>query len=379
MGSLRLLPASKANAGGDRERRHRRRRHVRVRPSGARWEREHEALAGRDGQPTQRVEAIGRQRLERDVFVAVPLEPLLQLLVQRSRLARQLIHLRAIREVAGDLPAQIDVDRGELYQRGMDCKGCGRVNDEDANFCTGCRAPLTVGEPRPDAGERAQGSLPAGRIAGLLLGLGVLAVGAFRLAHRPSVQIETFEVSAPTYRAPDAPLASTVRAEPAARPPTETERLLAGTWVARVGHDAPRRASIDATMVQIGALRSGQVDGIERCVWLELYENLRGFAHECAVTNGEPSMLEQTDPRTGRSMPLGAALHWSVDGRRLRLEYDEDMAVGAVTFRVTELELPFGTPPFDVTQTFPEHPDLPPQAHRFEVFSGSFLGDPPVD
>lgn len=254
----------------------------------------------------------------------------------------------------------------------MNCEACGKNNDSDARFCTGCRTPLPLADaPDPTRGE---GGVPARRIIGLVLGLAVLGFGAMRLANRPSMQIETINMPAPQYRAPEAPVAPNVREEPPARPPTETERLLAGTWVARVGHDAPRRASTEASMVQIGALRQGHVDTIERCVWLELYENLRGFAHECGVMNGEPSVLEQTDPVTGRSTSLGASLRWSLDGRRLRLEYDEDMRVGGVTFRATELELPTGSPPFEVVQTFPER-EVPAQHHRFEVFSGSYLGD----
>ncbi len=255
----------------------------------------------------------------------------------------------------------------------MECEACGRVNEGDARFCDGCAAPLPRRVPRRAAPEA--GGLPPGRIVGLVVGLAVLGLSALRLANRPSVQIETIDIPAPEYRAPDAPLAPNVRAQAPARAPTESEALVAGTWVATVGFNAPRRAVSASSMVQLGAASQGQINSLQRCVWLELYPNLRGFSHECGVVNGEPSALEQTNPITGQRSSLGASFRWSLEGTRLRLEYDEDLRVDGVTLRTVEMELPVGSAPFDVVQTFPDHEEVAPQPARFEVFSGQYLDD----
>jgi hypothetical protein len=96
--------------------------------------------------------------------------------------------------------------------------------------------------------------------------------------------------------------------------------------------------------------------------------------------DGEPSVLERTDPATGRSRPLGVGFRWSVDEAGLSIAYDEAMIVSAggrsTRFHRTVLALPRqGSAPFDVQQSFPEHPDVPPIAQRYEVFPGRYLGD----
>lgn len=259
----------------------------------------------------------------------------------------------------------------------MDCEACGARNDDDAKFCTQCAEALPR-PPRGDASRRGShgqspGGAPVARIGVILLAMVGLGLGLYRIANRPSVQIEVIDAPEIAMRPPDAPEPTSVREQAPAREPTESERTLAGTWVATVGPQAPRRASIEGTMVQMRALQTGQAEPATRCVWLELYQNLRGFQHECGVVNGEPSALEQTDPATGESAPLGVSLSWSFQDGRLQLHYDEPMIVGTVRFTETVLALPEGSPPFDVTQSFPGHDDVPAQTHRFEVFSGRYL------
>ncbi|MEZ4338067.1 MAG: hypothetical protein R3B82_15715 [Sandaracinaceae bacterium] len=104
---------------------------------------------------------------------------------------------------------------------------------------------------------------------------------------------------------------------------------------------------------------------LDRCLWIELYDNLRGFQHECGVVNGEPSVLAQTDPVTGRQSDLGVALRWRVEEGALRLTYDDDLVVGGVRFREMALALPQGSAPFRVTMSFPGHDEIPPQTHDF--------------
>lgn len=275
---------------------------------------------------------------------------------------------------AGDDSDEHDGEDGELDEGddGEDDRDDERAGDEQRE-----------GPPEPALGAPAPEGAPgqAGKVIGLVLGLLVIVLGLVRLANRPSVQFEVIEPPDLGYGTGSGPAPVVPRDAPPERAPTETERALAGTWVATVGFDAPRPASMGATLVQIQALRAGLAEPTQRCIWLELYDNLRGFQHECGVVDGQPSVLQRTDPVTGRSSPLGVAFRWGFDGRLLSITYAEDMMVTAngrtTRFVQTALALPEGSPPFDVQQSFPEHPDVPPLAHRYEVFSGSYLGDEP--
>lgn len=306
----------------------------------------------------------------------------------------------------------------------MECTKCGAEIEADSKFCSRCAAPVLgahtarseddgdhVGDDDEDADEdadeddeadddqqageddgdrdtRARASAPASgpgagaKVAGVVLGLAMIVLGILRLTNRPSIEIVPIEPPDLGYGASGAAGAPIVvpRDAPPERAPSESERALAGTWVATVGFDAPRPASMGSTLVQIQALRSGLSEPTQRCIWLELYDNLRGFQHECGVVDGEASVLQRTDPVTGRSSPLGVAFRWSFEDGRLSLTYDEDMVVAAggqtLRFVRSVLTLPrAGSPPFDVQQSFPEHPDAAPLAQRFDVFAGSYLGE----
>ena len=295
----------------------------------------------------------------------------------------------------------------------MECTHCGAALEPGSELCARCGRPIASAsldaarddldepgdaggeeggeragdEPREGPAEPALGAPAegapgqAGKVIGLVLGLLGIVLGIVHLANRPSVQIEVIEPPDLGYGTGGGPATVVPRDAPPERAPTDTERALAGTWVATVGFDAPRPASTGATLVQIEALRAGLAEPMQRCIWLELYDNLRGFQHECGVVGGQPSVLQRTDPLTGRSSPLGVGLRWSLEGRVLALTYDEAMVLTAhgrtTRFLQTALALPTGSPPFDVQQSFPEHPDVPPLAHRYEVFSGSYLGDEP--
>jgi hypothetical protein len=184
------------------------------------------------------------------------------------------------------------------------------------------------------------------------------------------------------------------RSKPAPRQLTDTETLLAGTWVAKVGSSAPRSSAVDGK-VMLG-IEPGQelVPGVMKaidddkqvstaCVWLELYENLHGFRNECALMNGEPSALQKNDPFTGAAQPFGIAFTWRHDGNAVVIDYAEALLApdgkgGSLRITTARMGLePGAGPKFRVTQTFPEHPDLPPQIDEFEIMSGAFLGDPP--
>jgi len=259
----------------------------------------------------------------------------------------------------------------------MECTKCGAALEADSKFCTRCAAPVAVASDG-DSGEARRGAPASGpgqgaKIVGVLLALGTLVLGIVRLTNRPSVQIEVIDT--PVVGA--APVPVVPRGAAPEREPTESERALAGTWVATMGFDAPRPATTGGMLVQIQAIRAGLTDAVQRCIWLELYDNLRGFQHECGVVNGEPSVLQQDDPLSGRARPLGVSFRWSFDAGRLSITYDEEMTVttGDRTTRFvrTELALPQGSPPFDVQQSFPDHPDVPPLTPRFEVFPGTYL------
>lgn len=279
-----------------------------------------------------------------------------------------------------------------------ECTACGAAMEGGSKFCNRCGEPvpdeLDEGGPhdvddarladevarvgRAPAGTSGPG--PGAKIAGFATGLALIVFGIFRLMNRPSVELEVIEAPDVGYGMGATPT-ELPRDRAADRAPTGSERALAGTWVARVGFDAPRPAAMGATLVEIQALRAGLAQPLERCIWLELYANLRGFQHECGVVGGEPSVLQRTDPVTGGSSPLGVAFRWSFEDGRLAITYDEDMVVSAggrtTRFVETTLALPQGSPPFDVQQSFPEHPEVPPLALRFEVFAGSYLGDEP--
>ncbi|MCH9686909.1 MAG: hypothetical protein K0V04_36075 [Deltaproteobacteria bacterium] len=183
------------------------------------------------------------------------------------------------------------------------------------------------------------------------------------------------------------------RSKPAPRPLTEFETGIAGTWVAKVGADAPQsKAMGDKVMLGIPPGQGGveglmaAVDADQRlstaCVWLELYDNLSGFHNECALIGGEPQALNKHDPLTGAVQPFGVGLSWSVDGKQIRVEYEQPLVVpnGAgvsVEIRTTTLELQPGAGPIhSVQQAFPEHPDIAPRTVPFEILAGSYLGDP---
>ncbi len=286
---------------------------------------------------------------------------------------------------------------------GLECPECGAALEEDSRFCNACAAPLGEDEDpapapgargRPYLGEEDEGARETRRTAGpiasppvetprtafmaLRIGIAILAVvvAIVKLSNRPSVHIEPIDIPAPQYA--DTPPVIPHDEAPA-RAPTESERALAGTWVARVGDDAPRPATSGSWMVQIEATRAGLATFAQRCVWLELYDNLRGFWNECGVVDGEPTALQREDRGTGDTSPLGVPFRWSFDGERLAITYDADMTLpredGSVVFRQAVLALPRGTPPLEVEESFPEHPDVPPRTVRFEVFPRAYAGD----
>lgn len=214
---------------------------------------------------------------------------------------------------------------------------------------------------------------------------------------QPAVYSDPLEKAAPPLAKTTPPPADSIvasRSKPAPRALTDTEKLLAGTWVAKVRSSAPRSSAVDGKVVL--GIDPGQelVPGVMKaidddkqvstaCVWLELYDNLHGFRNECAVMNGEPSALQKNDPFTGAAQPFGIEFTWRHDGGAVWLDYAEPLVVpdgkgGSLRIASARLDLdPGAGPKHRVTQTFPEHPDLPPQVDEFEIMSGAFLGDPP--
>jgi hypothetical protein len=212
-------------------------------------------------------------------------------------------------------------------------------------------------------------------------------------APAPRSEAGRYPDPAPPQAAPIEPTLSS-RTKPAPRALTDTEKLLSGTWVAKVGANAPRSSEVDGKVmlgIQPGQdLVPGVMKAIEddtrvstACVWLELYENLHGFRNECALAGGEPSALQKHDPFTGAAQPFGIGFTWRHENGAVSIDYDEALAVPdgkGGTARVTRARLALEAgagPSHRITQTFPEHPDLPPQIDSYEIISGAFLGDPP--
>ncbi len=223
------------------------------------------------------------------------------------------------------------------------------------------------------------------------------AAGCDRSPPQPAVDSGPRASSASPAAKPTPPPGDSIvatRSKPAPRALTDSEKVLAGTWVAKVGAAAPRSSAVDGK-VMLGMdpgqeLVPGVMKAIEddkhvstACVWLELYENLHGFRNECALMNGEPSALQKNDPFTGAAQPFGIALTWRHEDGAIWLDYAEPLVVpdGKGGSRpITRVRLamePGAGPKHRVTQTFPEHPDLAPQIDEFEIMSGAFLGDPP--
>ncbi|HEY8429638.1 MAG TPA: zinc ribbon domain-containing protein, partial [Sandaracinaceae bacterium] len=230
------------------------------------------------------------------------------------------------------------------------CEACGAELDADSKFCDQCAAPTRLAlerastdgsleseahdAPNEDGavqvaggGDRDARAKPgSARIVSVVVAvLALLLIGVSWLSRRPTVR---FEVIEPPDVADGAGARSPPRELPPERAPTDSERALAGTWVATGSFDVPRPAAGGSVLLEAQAIQQGRLDPVQRCIWLELYENLRGFQHECAVAGGEPTVLERTDPVTGRSSPHGVAFRWSVENGALRLEYDEDMIAG---------------------------------------------------
>ncbi|MGE0785900.1 MAG: hypothetical protein AB7S26_09450 [Sandaracinaceae bacterium] len=268
------------------------------------------------------------------------------------------------------------------------CTTCGADNDGDAIFCSACASRLTDAEGEADPSEpptrepprRAEthpeatsSGMSGGRWLAVLSLVLTIGAGLLRLANRSSPpHYEPIDVPPQLVEAPSA---TAIRGEPPAREPSEIERALAGTWVA-MGDDTPQRASSQGTMVQLEGAATGQIEPLQRCAWIELYDNLRGYQHECGVVNGEASLLDRTDPISGRRSSLGASLRWNVEGSTVHLEYDEDMRTPSrahPSFRHLALELPAGESPFAVTQSLPDHADVGPRTVTYEVFSGTYL------
>jgi hypothetical protein len=226
-------------------------------------------------------------------------------------------------------------------------------------------------------------------LASLLLSL-VAACDAPKAQPVPAPQAAVAPLAPPV----NTETTTSIRAKPAARPPTDMERALSGTWVATVSDDAPRSANVDGK-VMLG-IEPGQnmVDGVIKaveddkrvstaCVWLELYENLHGFRNECALMAGEPQALQKNDPFTGAAQPFGIAFTWRHEDGAVLIDYADALVVpdgkgGTARIQRARLGLESGAgPTHRITQTFPEHPDLAPQIESYRIMSGGFLDDPP--
>jgi hypothetical protein len=270
--------------------------------------------------------------------------------------------------------------------RELPCHKCGAAVDEDWLFCNQCGESVaevtdrTKTEDRePSAAASAPTDTPTntGKVAMIVGGCVLVLGGVVRLANSSSdaPKIEVIGASAAAPTPPSGPSPESLRAQAPSRPPTEFERSIAGTWVADTGLRARDPAMADKATVSLGAA------GTAPCLWLELYDNLTGFQPECQVVDGEPSVLEQVDARSGRKRPLGVAFSWSYT-KALELHYATPLVLPAaadgtrLTISDVAFELIPRTQPIEAKQTFPEQPALAPEVFRFEARAGVYLGDP---
>jgi hypothetical protein len=201
--------------------------------------------------------------------------------------------------------------------------------------------------------------------------------------------------------APRIPPAKQITWQKPTRAPSDQEQLLAGTWVAKVGDYASRSAFMaDKVMFALDAgnpdLISNAVAAIEQdkklannCIWLELRTDFTGFRRECAVVNGEPSALDQTDFQTGAKHDFGTKLDWFIDAtdkNKLKVHFADDMLVpvkrdGKLVMLVArtwwlQLDKPdkaAGANHFLVKEWFPEHDYQLPTEYTWQVASGYYL------
>jgi hypothetical protein len=201
--------------------------------------------------------------------------------------------------------------------------------------------------------------------------------------------------------APRIPPTQPVAWQKPTRAPNDQEQLLAGTWAAKVGDYASRSAVMaDKVMFALDAknpdLFSNAADAIDKdkrlasnCVWIELRADFTGFRRECAIVNGEPTALDQTDFQTGAKKDFGTKLEWfidSADKNKLKIHFADDMLVPAMrdgklvmlVFRTWWLQLDkpdkaAGDNHFFVKEWFPEHDYQLPTEYTWQVASGYYL------
>jgi hypothetical protein len=182
------------------------------------------------------------------------------------------------------------------------------------------------------------------------------------------------------------------------RPPNDQERVLGGTWVAKTGDYATRSAFMaDRQMFALGAGSGALVDKAldalahddkiaSNCIWLELRPDFTGIRRECAIVNGDPSALDQTDFTTGKKIDLGTKLEWFIDEsdrNTVKIRFAADMIVPAMrggklrqlVFRDWWIALhkQVGDNLFAVTERVPEHDYTLPTEYSYEIAPQRFL------
>lgn len=268
------------------------------------------------------------------------------------------------------------------------CETCKAPLDADAAFCDQCGTPVSVKsppEPSPQAPEQpATTTGGGGRIAlSVLVGGAALVTGIMRL--NDDSRAPQFEViETPPIVPPDRPEPKSLREQAPSRPPTELERSVAGTWVASSPPPIVDANTMVTTMASLEAIQAGAKPQMPQpCLWLELYDNLTGYQHECAVIDGEPSVFDQQTFGSPVKRAVGVSFTWSFD-ERIELVYDQPMTTppGAgprVEVRSVTLDIVPGTQPIEARLAFPEHPSMRPKTLHFEAFAGAYLGDTPSD
>lgn len=114
-------------------------------------------------------------------------------------------------------------------------------------------------------------------------------------------------------------------------PPEASEKPLCGTWTAVTDEYGLRASDIvmladsgntQGTGALIDAAKHGE-RGIQKCAWLEFYEDHSGFWNSCVVEDGKATELVSIDVETQKRHASGLRFHWYETGDTIHIQLED--------------------------------------------------------